>query len=54
MASSSNEPLLEILKRRYALGEINDVQFERMKRTLGVSSSAQANAPTEYTGHSAI
>ncbi|MBI5303887.1 MAG: SHOCT domain-containing protein [Chloroflexi bacterium] len=53
-SSTSNESLLEILKRRYALGEINDAQFEQLKRTLGVSSSAQANAPTEHPGHSTI
>ncbi len=53
-ASNSNESLLDVLKRRYALGEISDAQFEQMKRTLGLPSSAQANAPTEHMGHSAI
>lgn len=51
-ASNSNESLLDVLKRRYALGEISDAQFEQMKRTLGLPSSAQANALTEHTGHS--
>jgi len=54
LASNPNESLLEILKRRYALGEINDAQFEQMKRTLGLSSATQANLPTEHTGHSAM
>ena len=31
-----NESLLDILKRRYALGEINQAQFEEMKRTLNL------------------
>ena len=55
-ASNSNESLLDALrvKRRYALGEISDAQFEQMKRTLGLPSSAQANAPMEHAGHSAI
>jgi uncharacterized membrane protein len=53
-ASTANESLLEILKRRYALGEISDVQFDQMKRTLELPSSAQANVSTEHTGHSAI
>jgi uncharacterized membrane protein len=34
--------LLDILKRRYALGEINREQFEEMKRVLGVSGSDSA------------
>ena len=50
-ATNANESLLEILKRRYALGEISDAQFEQMKRSLGVSSSAQAEAANAHTGH---
>lgn len=49
-ASNSNESLLDILKRRYVLGEISDAQFEQMKRTLGLSASAQMNMATEHTG----
>jgi uncharacterized membrane protein len=33
---SQNESLLDILKRRYAVGEINKEQYEEMKRDLGV------------------
>ena len=33
---SQNESLLDILKRRYALGEINRTQFEEMKAVLGI------------------
>ena len=51
-ASNSNESLLEILKRRYALGEINDVQFEQMQRALGLTvqtnAAGAANAPTGH------
>ena len=35
-----SESLLDILKRRYALGEINREQFEEMKRVLGVTDSS--------------
>ncbi len=31
-----NEAPLDVLKRRYAAGEITKEQFEEMKRTLGV------------------
>jgi uncharacterized membrane protein len=34
-----SESLLDILKRRYALGEINQTQFEEMKRALGLTDS---------------
>ncbi len=39
--------LLEILKRRYALGEITREQFQQLKHTLGVSDprSASEDAP---------
>jgi uncharacterized membrane protein len=40
--NSQIDSLLDILKRRYALGEINREQFEEMRRVLGVS----ANAPS--------
>ncbi len=35
-----NESPLEILKRRYALGEITHEQFEEMKRVLGIANVA--------------
>ncbi len=35
-----NESPLDILKRRYALGEITREQFEEMKRVLGFSGDA--------------
>ncbi len=38
------ESLLDILKRRYAQGEITREQFEELKRTLGV---AEANSAPE-------
>ncbi len=37
---AEHESLLDILKRRYALGEITCEQFEEMKRTLGVGDSS--------------
>ena len=43
-----DESLLEILKRRYALGEITRAQFEEMKQTLGVSA---ANSANEHAHH---
>ena len=33
---STTEPVMDILKRRYALGEITKEQFEQVKRDLGV------------------
>jgi uncharacterized membrane protein len=41
-AGSQHEPLLDILKRRYALGEIDQDQFMEMKRVLGVEESSEA------------
>lgn len=38
--STQGESLLDILKRRYALGEIDQMQFEEMKRVLNVGASA--------------
>jgi len=37
--AQSNESLADILKRRYALGEITQLQFEQMKRALGLSEA---------------
>ncbi len=46
---SQNEPLHDILRRRYALGEISREQFEEMKRVLGVTSDS---AGASSGGHS--
>ncbi len=40
-SSSQEASLLDILKRRYALGEITREQFEEMKRVLGLEEEAQ-------------
>ncbi len=37
------ESLLDVLKRRYALGDITREQFIEMKRTLGVSDPSARN-----------
>ncbi len=41
------ESLLDILKRRYALGEINQEQFQEMQRVLGLSD-VQGAVATDY------
>ncbi len=43
-----NESLLDILKRRYALGEINRDQFEEMRRVLNLGASEDS---IEHAGH---
>ena len=43
-APQQNESLLDILKRRYALGEIDQAKFEEMKRVLGVVTRAETPA----------
>ncbi len=42
------ESTLELLKRRYALGEITREQFEELKRTLGV---VEANSANDHAHH---
>ncbi len=42
------ESLLDVLNRRYALGEITREQYQQMKQTLGVS---EANAADEQAHH---
>jgi uncharacterized membrane protein len=37
--AAQTESLLDILKRRYALGEVTAAQFEEMKRTLNLSEA---------------
>jgi uncharacterized membrane protein len=42
-ASSQDETLLQILKRRLALGEITQEQYEAMQSVLGISKTASAD-----------
>jgi len=39
---AAQPPLMEILRRRYAAGEITRPQFEEMKATLGLSRAEDA------------
>ena len=41
---SQKESPLEILRRRYASGEIDRAQFEEMKRVLGLPGSPETTA----------
>ena len=41
-AGSQEASLLDILKRRYALGEIDQDQFAEMKRVLGIEQTLGA------------
>lgn len=50
-AHAANESLRDILKRRYALGEITEAQFLQMQRVLGLSASAQTDAASAHAGH---
>ncbi len=45
---AQTESLLDVLKRRYALGEISTAQFEEMKRTLGLN---EGETTVELTHH---
>ncbi|GBD07848.1 hypothetical protein HRbin22_00074 [Candidatus Thermoflexus japonica] len=49
--SSEEEALLNILKRRYAMGEITREQFEEMKRVLGLEEGASARPPADHGAH---
>lgn len=49
--ASQNDSLLEILRRRYALGEINREQFEEMQRVLGVTSNVPPVARASEQEH---
>jgi uncharacterized membrane protein len=51
-AAPQSESLLDILRRRYALGEITRVQFEEMKQVLGVTQGAGVEAGTTHHQHS--
>jgi len=41
-AKSQDETLLQILKRRLALGEITQEQYEAMQSALGISTAVSA------------
>lgn len=47
---AQNESLLDILKRRYAQGEITREQFEEMKRVLSLSDTS-GHPTTEHAHH---
>ncbi len=47
-AAAQGESLLDILKRRYAFGEITREQFEEMKKTLGVSDAISTNGHANH------
>jgi len=51
VSASQNESPLDILKRRYALGEITQAQFEEMKRVLGLAGDTAAVSPTTTHAH---
>ena len=42
--SVREESLLDIIKRRYASGEITREQFEQLKRDLGIAASPHPTA----------
>lgn len=51
-AAPQTESLLDVLKRRYALGEIDQTQFAEMKRVLGLSDGVTQPAPSGgHAGH---
>ena len=47
--TTPNEALLDILKRRYALGEITLAQFEEMKRALGLTEQVALARTAEHS-----
>ena len=50
-SAMQSESLLDILKRRYALGEINREQLEEMQRVLGVVDVPYAAAAYDAHPH---
>lgn len=47
-AMSQDETLLQILKRRFAQGEITREQYKAMQGVLGLSQSASANEQAHH------
>jgi uncharacterized membrane protein len=50
-ADPQSESLLDILKRRYALGEITRAQFEEMRQVLGVTQGAGVEGGSAHHQH---
>lgn len=50
-APQHDDSLLDILKRRYALGEMTLAQFEEMKRVLGLTQDLPYVTTTEHGHH---
>jgi uncharacterized membrane protein len=46
-----SETLLDVLQRRYAMGEISRDQFQEMKSILGLSAK-ETEAPEGHDAHS--
>ena len=47
----TNDELLGILRRRYALGEITREDFDEMQRVLGLSAEGEAAAKRHQHAH---
>ena len=50
-ANASEPSLLDILKRRFALGEITQEQYQDMQRVLGIAGADSAQAHKEVHHH---
>lgn len=50
-SAPQDQSLLDILKRRYALGEITREQFEEMKGVLGVTEGGPMAVATDAHSH---
>lgn len=51
VAALQGESLLDILRRRYALGEITRAQFEEMKQALGVGEGGGIEGSAAHHQH---
>ena len=49
-----DESLLEIIRRRYAVGEITRDQFEQLTRDLGLDGQVREAGGHEAHGHNAV